>query len=230
MYLSRMYLNPQRRGTRKLVANPEAMHAAVMSAFPPNTDISAGEGRVLWRLDSENHRLALYVVSRAQPSFEHLQEQAGWENQKSWSIGDYSAVLDSISVGKRFQFRLAANPVRSVHDPETGKQKRLGHVTAAQQRSWLLNRAEAIGVKFLEIPLASDPEDFSDEAVRVTRREVLRFPRKGKNVTIARAQFDGVLEVTDPAAFRTALTSGIGKAKGYGCGLLTVAPFLGSKE
>ena len=35
MYLSRMYLNPQRRQGRALLASPQKMHAAVLSSFPP---------------------------------------------------------------------------------------------------------------------------------------------------------------------------------------------------
>lgn len=35
--------------------------------------------------------------------------------------------------------------------------------------------------------------------------------------------FDGRLEVTDPAALRRTLTLGLGKAKAYGCGLMTLA-------
>ena len=41
---------------------------------------------------------------------------------------------------------------------------------------------------------------------------------------IAKARFTGTLRVTDAAKLRTALTQGIGRARGYGCGLLTLAP------
>lgn len=41
--------------------------------------------------------------------------------------------------------------------------------------------------------------------------------------------FDGRLEVTDPAALRRTLTQGIGKAKAYGCGLITLAPLTGAE-
>nr|WP_246421854.1 type I-E CRISPR-associated protein Cas6/Cse3/CasE [Nocardiopsis mwathae] len=36
--------------------------------------------------------------------------------------------------------------------------------------------------------------------------------------------YDGRLIVTDPAAFTAALKEGIGRAKAYGCGLLSLAP------
>lgn len=230
MYLSRMYLNPRRRETRKLVSNPQAMHAAVLAAFPPNAHSGNGGGRVLWRIDQEDHTLALYVVSPGKPSFEHLQQQAGWENEKSWAIRDYAPVLDSISRGQRFRFRLAANPVRTVHDPKTGKSKRFAHVTAKQQRDWLIEREDNMGVKFLPVGTStnSTSEDgIADKAVTVTRREIMKFRRNNSQVTIARAQFDGALEVTDSKKLLHVLTNGIGKAKGYGCGLMTLAPLRG---
>ena len=58
--LTRIYLNPRKRGGRKLLTNPEAMHAAVRSAFPP--DIDASSARVLWRADSQGDEHILYIV------------------------------------------------------------------------------------------------------------------------------------------------------------------------
>ncbi len=43
-------------------------------------------------------------------------------------------------------------------------------------------------------------------------------------VKLTRVTFDGRLRVLDPAVFRRTLTSGLGKAKAYGCGLMTLAP------
>lgn len=216
MYFSRMYLNSRRRGTRNLVGNPQVAHAMVMSAFPPG-DHSSGDGRILWRLDQGRESLALYVVSPTKPSFEHIQEQAGWSASPTWDTRDYQPVLDTVAVGKRFSFRLAANPVRTVTDPDTGKKRRCAHVTPAQQTEWLVDRADQIGVKFIE--------DETGVQVAVTKHENLRFKRGKGRVTIARTQFDGALEVVDPVKFADALINGVGKAKGYGCGMLTVAPW-----
>ena len=43
-------------------------------------------------------------------------------------------------------------------------------------------------------------------------------------VTLATAQYDGILEVTDADAFRHVLGFGMGRARGFGCGLMTIAP------
>ena len=62
--------------------------------------------------------------------------------------------------------------------------------------------------------------------VRVTERRTERFRRgglDGRLVTLGTAAYEGVLEVTDAGRLAGALTKGIGAAKGYGCGLMTLA-------
>jgi len=75
--------------------------------------------------------------------------------------------------------------------------------------------------------------DGPDDLV-VSRRTVESFDRREpepgsgrrrntRTVTLTVAQYDGRLEVTDPEALRRSLVAGIGPAKAYGCGLLTLA-------
>ena len=219
MYLSRMHLNPRRRGTRLLVGNPQTVHAAVMSSFHPTAH---GEGRVLWRMDRDGDHLALYILSPTAPSFEHIQEQAGWSNQESWDVRPYGRVLDRITLGQEYSFRLVANPSRIVTG-EDGKKRRFAHVTVDQQLGWLTDRASSLGVEFIDAGGVFDDEK-RVPAVAVTSREISRFQRKGATVTVSRSQFDGAIRVTDVDALRNTLTNGVGKAKAYGCGLLTLAP------
>ncbi len=80
-YLSRIRLNPTRRGTQKLLASPQAMHAAVMGSHPRFLDDRVS-GRVLWRIDQPaKHDIQVYVVSPVTPDFTGLLEQAGWPTQ-----------------------------------------------------------------------------------------------------------------------------------------------------
>jgi CRISPR system Cascade subunit CasE len=44
-----------------------------------------------------------------------------------------------------------------------------------------------------------------------------------RKMTHLAVQFDGVLEVTDPAKFLETVRQGIGSAKGFGFGLLSLA-------
>ncbi|HRN28091.1 MAG TPA: type I-E CRISPR-associated protein Cas6/Cse3/CasE [Terrimesophilobacter sp.] len=215
MYFTRMLLNSARRGTRFLQASPHALHAAVLAGFPPGVRTVSDEGRVLWRLDRRGHELALYVVSPESPDLTHLIEQAGWPLSSTWQTREYSPFLNQLARGQQYVFRLTANPVRQPRDPELSG-KRVGHVTVAQQEQWLLDRAGACGLAVRE---ATD----TSRELAVSEREVKKFARGKSVVTLSTARFDGALEVTDEALLRASLTKGIGPAKGYGCGLMTLA-------
>lgn len=79
MYFSRIQLNPQRRESRKLLANPRTMHGAVEACFPPTRDAQVG-ARNLWRVDADGADVRLYMVSPDIPDMQHLVENAGWES------------------------------------------------------------------------------------------------------------------------------------------------------
>lgn len=225
MYITRMALNAARPSSLKLLSSPYAMHAAVEAAFPPNVARTDERGRVLWRLDSSSTSGAwLYVVSPEKPDLTHVCEQAGWPLYKSWETKRYDGLLDSIAEGQTWAFRLKANPVRKVAK-DKGRAggngavvgKRLGHVTADQQIDWLISRAPRCG---FEVPT----NRLGALEVALSNRGRETFKRGDSKVTLDVAQFDGVLRVVDAEAFRKSLGFGIGHAKGFGCGLLTVAP------
>jgi CRISPR system Cascade subunit CasE len=216
MYLTHMPLNPGRRSTRDLVQSPQRIHAAVLSAFPPG---AADQERILWRLDHpERHRLDLYVVSPAQPSLESMADQAGWPAQPVWRTADYTPFLSALEVGQRWLFRVRANPVRSLRPEGGGRGQRVALLRSHEQADWFLRRAASAGFSVL------DGEHGPN--LRVIERRTERFRRGAGTdgqVTLGTAIFEGVLEVTDVSALRTALSLGFGPAKGYGCGLLTLA-------
>ncbi|WP_207954461.1 type I-E CRISPR-associated protein Cas6/Cse3/CasE [Saccharopolyspora elongata] len=65
--------------------------------------------------------------------------------------------------------------------------------------------------------------------VRITARNRHSFSKnRGKPpVVLHTATFEGHLRVTDPQLLTQHLLAGIGPAKAYGCGLLTLAPLPG---
>ncbi len=217
MYLSRMYINPRRRAARGLLASPQAMHAALLAAFPPGVETSRrDEGRLLWRTDQLDHAVALYVVSLHEPDLSHLIEQAGWVTQP-WKTRRYDSFLASLSDGDRWAFRLTANPVRSgLKSYDSSRTQRFGHVTPDQQVSWLLDRTESAGFRVSK-GVENQP------LVRIVEQRTLRFKRGGDRVTLRTATFDGILEVASAESLRRVLRNGLGHAKAYGCGLLTLA-------
>lgn len=67
-------------------------------------------------------------------------------------------------------------------------------------------------------------DEYGQPNVVVKERHKEQFKRGGATVTLVTAVFEGRLEVIDTKLFRDALCEGIGRAKGFGCGLLTIAP------
>lgn len=226
--LTKVILNPNRRQGRKLLANPQAMHAAVLSAFPP--DIDESQSRVLWRVDGAEHQRTLYIVGPEKPDGKHIAEQAGWDTRPAQSL-DYERFLGALTKGQRWQFELVANPTYAEAQTNRERGKVKAHVTADQQLGWLYQRCQSAG--FALAPRVGDGtvaererDRWSvEEETAIVERRTLDF-RKGsgrKNVRIVTARYRGTLEVTDPEALRRTLTMGIGRARAYGCGLLTLA-------
>lgn len=224
MYLTRLEINPARRGARHLLASPQAMHAAVMAAF--SRTVNSTGGRALWRVDRGDSGIHLYVVSPWKPDLSHVVEQAGWPTTQAWETLDYRPFLDRLAADQTWRFRLTADPTRSIGGADGVRGKRVGHVTVAQQSEWLLRRAGGFGFEIPAIPTESG--EAGEPALVISRRERPVFTRRradgGKDrVTIDRVVFDGALRVTDAEKLRSAMVNGIGPAKAYGCGLLTLA-------
>jgi len=215
MYLTRFQFNPARRGAQRLLASPHSLHAAVLAGFPDPTPTATG--RVLWRLDNVAHVARLYIVSPGRPDLTHLAEQGGWPSlDESWHVRDYSPLLDRLENGQRYRFRLTANPVRNTKEAPGQRGKPYGHVTVAQQEEWLVARQERAGFQIAEAMSGG-------LALTVLDRRLITFRRRETQVTLRVASYEGTLTVTDDEAFRAMLCMGLGRARGYGCGLMTIA-------
>lgn len=249
-YLSRIRINPLRAESRKFLANPRAMHAAVTGGVP---DLPERE-RILWRLDADNrHRPHLLVLTPAVPDWTHIVETAGWPGADGDHVlvRDYTPLLHQIATGREFAFRVTASPVQNTKSPlnPTPAQKeklaatdpakparglRMSHRTAAAQLTWFLTRTKRWG--FSIPPAHTDPPAPGTapdgppaeppREVRITARQHHSFTKnnRGTRVTFHSATFVGHLSITDREAFTTSLLNGIGPSKAYGCGLITLAP------
>jgi CRISPR system Cascade subunit CasE len=253
MFLTRFRVNTARPGARKLLSSPQVMHAAVMNGFPhllPSQTGTAGAPRVLWRLDhTARAEVMLYIVSPDSPDLTHLVEQAGWPaaaaadpDSPGWQTRPYGPVLDRLTEGSVWAFRLTANPIHHIRRKDGEPTKRTAHLTPTHQMAWLLDRQERAGFRITEkapsnrlLPSGTTrtghPHHGDRYELTVHDQRNLSFA-KGRSsagpgrspVSLVTVTFDGHLEVTDPPALRNTLTQGIGKAKAYGCGLLTLAP------
>lgn len=219
MFLTRFQINPARRGARKLLGSPQAMHAAVRAAFAAPEDYERDGARTLWRLDAQGTKAVyLYITSPGRPDLTHLVEQAGWPTTDAWVTRDYGGLLDSLRPGQDWAFRLTANPVHSGRKTADSKEtQRFGRLREADQVNWLLSRAADRGFR-----IAMQQDGLPN--LRLHHSQTLNFKRGLANVTLVTVTYDGILQVADADVFRRALLGGIGHGKAYGCGLLTLAP------
>ena len=205
MYLSRMELDLTRRDAARALASPSLIHGALEACFP-------GERRRrLWRVDRLNGRCYVLLFSEDRPDLRLAAAQYA-PSAGAWAVKDYRPFLDSIRAGSIFQFRLAANPTFSRCTGSGSRGRVCAHITAEQQKNWLLTRCERYGFRL------------EADGFEIVRRGILRFSKgtERSNVTLGVCEFEGLLSVTEEALFRAALTEGIGRGKAYGQGLLTV--------
>lgn len=214
---TKILLNPARRQGRTYLMNPNALHAAVRYSFPD--DVDQTHQRILWRLDQRGKEHVLYIVGPEKPTATHIVEEAGWETRPQ-QTADYQRLLSQLTIGQRWYFELLANPTKTINRGRDQRGKVVAHLSAVEQLKWLHRKAESMGVSFGTL---------ENSTARVIESKKLNFRKRrsdgseGHQVHLATARYAGTLEVVDVEKLRDTLTNGVGRAKGYGCGLLTLA-------
>ncbi len=219
MYLSQLILDSRSRQVRAEIANFYELHRTVMRAFPEKME---GAERVLFRLDLHPRAGVplLLVQSPMQPSWDFLSSPDKNYLLPVCEWDDFGVQNPAVKPfdpqfqpGQSLRFRLRANP--TVKKGREGKRngQRVGLFHEEEQLSWLSRKLESAGAKLL--------------SARVTAGDAqkgrLYHEDKPHELTVYTVQFDGELRVIDPSSFRDALQAGIGPAKGFGCGLLSLA-------
>lgn len=207
MYLSRLKLKTRLRTTRELRLNPYRLHQAIYRAFPDAE--AGGPGRILYRLDiGRQGNMSVLVQSEKKPDW----NKATLLQNCLLEPADYKSVTFTFKEGQTLYFRLRANP--SAKKQGEGKRNgyRLGLLREEDQLKWLSRKAESGGSAL--VTCRAMPEGIVHD-------------EKGKNGDKLRhyaVRFEGVLKVLSPQIFRETIKSGFGAAKGFGFGLLSVAP------
>lgn len=238
MYLSYLQLNPRHRGARQCLADAHDLHRTIMQAFPQmpeETNVSPRQHfGVLHRVETHPRRdeIGIIVQSRAEPDWSQIEMAFfnAWPRCKP-----IDRTLDSIEDGQLLAFRLRANPtkrVRREHDDPEGKWKGkrialtverdpdTGEVIkdADQVRTeWLQRKAHQGGFELAPTPSAPGVPD-----VRVIPED--RVFGSGRGKVFWPVLYEGHLHVSDRERFVATLQEGIGPAKAFGFGLLSLAP------
>lgn len=222
MLLHRIHLDPRCREARRDLADPYQLHSTLCRAFStPDKKCTVNE--FLWRLEPETDSAGcprILVQSRAMPDWDAI-------GINGWLVGADVPVdlmdrlkLGDVKAGRRFRFRLRANPC------VTRGGKRLGLMRLEDQEQWLIRKGTLHG---FDLP-RSTSFDFSEPLaircnVHVSHEQMLSGKQhSGNGIRIYSVLFDGVLTVADAETFRAGIRSGIGHGKAMGLGLLSVVP------
>ena len=215
MYLSRMQLDISQRKTMIALNSPNYFHGAVEDSF------KGERKRNLWRIDKLNDKYYLMILSPEKPDLSQAVKDFGFPNyDPAWETREYDGLLNRITEGSVWHFRLTANPIVS---------RRVGVRTSTvyaivapkNQKKWLMDRSESHGFKVTE------------NSFDVVKNQWYQFKKRRNDsgvVSLLGATFEGRLQVTDPEKFIQSLTEGIGKEKAYGMGLLTIVRAEGSLD
>lgn len=211
IYLSQLTLNPTSRMVQREVGKPYQLHRTLLTHGFGTTREASG---VLYRLDLGRQGITVLVQSLAEPA---------WQGLLTVGQGQYllapppppKTFEATFALGRRFYFRLRANPTVKKAREEKRQGNRVPLKHEAQQVAWLHRKGAQGGFRVLDVRASHDEE----------QRDRIR--REGSEVshtlTLYAVQFDGLLEVTEPGRFREAVRGGIGPAKAFGCGLLSLA-------
>lgn len=246
MYLSKLMLNPRLQIVRRDLADCQAMHARLLSAY----SIVASEAprasvNLLYRLEADARLgfVSLLVQSRREPDWERL--PAGYlsasDEAKAASCKNIEAKFDLLQNEARLRFRLRANPTRKI-DTKTGADgkrrngKRVELQREEEQFAWLKRKSELHGFRLHELRVVDEDKSKGWRSNRQSNAKTKALieaqeshgdtggkPFK-QRLTFASVLFDGELIVTNKELFRIALEEGVGSGKAYGFGLLSIAP------
>ena len=194
MYMTRVKLNTVKRKTLFALSNPNLFHGALCQAFDDPRE------KKLWRIDQLVSGIYLLIEEAA----------------NCWQYKVYDPFIDKLREDSKWHFRLVACPTHSVMDRENPDSKRgkvYPHVTPKYQKQWLLDRCEKHGM------------ELSDDSFQIMADRTFSFKKTSSNrkVTLLSVTFEGTLKITNVDLFKELLIQGIGRGKGYGLGLLTIA-------
>jgi CRISPR system Cascade subunit CasE len=222
MLISRLFLNPCNAQVRSELARPYEMHRTLSHAFEDGSfEISRAKDEssgVLFRVDEQPREQSIVVLvqSKIAPDWSRLHERKDLRGQPYLlRPAESKAVNLQLAAGQLLSFRLRANPTKRLgKSAGDGQGKRVGIYAEDRQLEWLRRKAENGGFRVLRAQISRD-ERLTDKIYHEQETHELKL------LTV---QFDGVLQVVDAPLAQHTIEIGMGSGKGFGCGLLSLAP------
>lgn len=243
LFLSRLLLNLRDRAVRRDLADCQALHRRVLSAFG---HIDAEDARaalsVLYRIETEvqTGAMTLLVQSAERPEWDrlppqYLLEEDGAENPACKFIGEKYAVIEA---GTTLRFRLRANPTRKIEtktgaDGKKRNGKRVELRDEQKQIEWLERKGVQHGFRIRGVRTINENKNIGkrgeQQATSVTGNSspllnnAVDKQARPPRLTFASVLFEGELIITNKDLFVDGLRRGIGSGKAYGFGLLSIS-------
>jgi CRISPR system Cascade subunit CasE len=233
MFLSKLVLNARDRQARCDLARPYDLHRTLWRCFPGNDP-----GRVLFRVDPDRIGAppTILVQSDLRPQWERLEERG---EHYLLAPPDLKEFQPSFTSGQCLRFRLRANPTKKVAslskterlagigsaEEKTKNGQRLALLHEEEQVAWLLQKGAKGGFRIPGEWLQTvDGRKVPNFRIEVIPEGWVRCGKDGHTEgRFLAVRFEGVLEATDPDQLRQTIFDGIGSAKGFGFGLLSLA-------
>lgn len=210
LYLSRLRLNTRSETVMADLLDVQLMHQRSLTGFPDILGLGVGRDAhgVLWRVDTSPAGSMLIVQSLTPPQWTRLPEDYCVHQPRVDDIGAFRRVLRP---GHRLAYRIAANAVHLKKNPGgTRRPLRRRH----EQLAWIRQAAEHGGFRLLGDTTIAVPPPHTGNRIKDNQVTPL---------TIQPVNYQGHLEIVDPEKFWTTMETGIGPAKAYGCGMLSLA-------
>jgi CRISPR system Cascade subunit CasE len=186
--------------------DPYQLHRKIWQLFPDKAD---DERSFLFRVESIGQKCEQHILLQSISQPQAISEELILLN------GPKEVNLD-IKTGNSYRFMLCANPTKKINDKD-GKTENQGKV-----RVPLIHDEEIVA--WLKRQLAGSAEV---DSVELVQKSVLHFYKnKSGDKHIGKIQtvtFLGILTAEEPELLLSKMTKGIGPAKSFGCGLLTLA-------
>ncbi|MFF2792841.1 type I-E CRISPR-associated protein Cas6/Cse3/CasE [Streptomyces sp. NPDC058049] len=223
--LTRIHLNLASPRVRRDLVDATSLHRTVMLFAPddlgPHPRHQAG---LLFRLEPTHSGTTpplLLIQTRHLPDLTRLPATYGTTQTRS-----LAPTLNGLTPGRQIHYRITANPTahHRLHDddgrPLPGTYRKRTALTGDQAIAWWHRRATEAGLTLHTLHTTPQPAARTHPNPPATPTPAGRTPRARHVLT----RFDGIATITNPDQLRDALLTGIGRAKSYGAGLLSLAP------
>lgn len=202
-----------------------AWHKKIWDCFPNMPD---SQRNFLTRIDPLEGAFRVWILADTKPVCPR------WCSTEDFALNEISPTFLS---HRYYAFDVRSNPVKALAQRDAnghplfkanGKRKsgkRIPLVQPDELRAWLIRKGEVRGRdKETGADVSGGFRIVEDRHLEISPMVESHFRKKGHSAYHGGVQFRGTLEVTDREHFIKTYQAGIGSAKGFGFGLLLLAP------